>query len=242
MEPGLCRRVRARPRRRARRVYRKGRRRIVRRRSQSSAATADDRKRRADDDRGEGQSRERGRGGRVDHPASDADDRGEDERDDGRAEALNGAVDHRDVPVLDVHRAHDAEHDERRQHEEAARGDSAADAVERIADVRRELLRLGAGKRHAEVERVQEPALADPPPPLDQLGMHDRDLAGRPAEADHAELEPEAECLTLRWPHDLGAGGRQQASAAGPGSPRAARARRDPTAARSDRRRGCRSG
>ena len=38
----------------------------------------------------------------------------QDERDDGRSQALHGAVDNRDVPVLDVHRAHGAEDDERR--------------------------------------------------------------------------------------------------------------------------------
>ena len=164
----------------------------------------DDRERRAGDDRRKCEAGQRKGGGRVDHPAPDADDRCQDERDDGRSQALHGAVDNRDVPVLDVHRAHGAEDDERREHEEAARGDRATDAVERVPDVRRELLRLRAGERHAKVERVQEPALADPPAPLDELLVHDRDLAGRAAEADQAELEPEAEGTRLAGPDDLG--------------------------------------
>src|SRR5207342_1921991 len=62
---------------------------------------------------------------------------------------------------------------------------------------------------HAEVEGVQEPALADPPAPLDELLVHDRDLAGRPAEADQAELEPEAEGLPFAGSDDrLRPGGR----------------------------------
>jgi hypothetical protein len=40
---------------------------------------------------------------------------------------------------------------------------------------------------------VQEAPLADPAAPLDELGVHDRDLPGRPAEADEAELQPEAQ-------------------------------------------------
>ena len=52
---------------------------------------------------------------------------------------------------------------------------------------------LGAGQRHAEVEGVQEAALGNPAPPFDQFGMHHGDLAGRPAEADEAELEPIAQ-------------------------------------------------
>ena len=55
-------------------------------------------------------------------------------------------------------------------------------AVHQPADVDGELLRLGAGQQHAVVERVQEPLLADPAAPLDQLAVHDRDLACRPAE------------------------------------------------------------
>jgi hypothetical protein len=39
---------------------------------------------------------------------------------------------------------------------------------------------------------MQETLLADPTPPLHQLGMLDRDLLRRPAEAHEGQLQPEA--------------------------------------------------
>ena len=48
---------------------------------------------------------------------------------------------------------------------------------------------------------MEEAPLGDPAPPLDQLVVHDRDLAGRTAEADAAELEPEPERLPLGGHH-----------------------------------------
>src|SRR5215213_6463831 len=54
---------------------------------------------------------------------------------------------------------------------------------------------LGAGQKHAEVERPQVLALGDPALLLDQFSMHDRDLARRPTEVDEPELHPEPESL-----------------------------------------------
>jgi redox-sensitive bicupin YhaK (pirin superfamily) len=85
------------------------------------------------------------------------------------------------------------EDQQRRQHEERPGHDAAPGAVQQPADVGRELLRLRSRQHHAVVERVQEASLRDPAPALDQLLVHHRDLAGRSAEADEAELEPEAE-------------------------------------------------
>ena len=75
-------------------------------------------------------------------------------------------------------------------------------AVHEPADVGRELLRLGTGQQHAVVERVQEALLADPAAPVDELAVHDRDLAGRSAEGDEPELHPEAKGLG-EWHHCL---------------------------------------
>ena len=72
-------------------------------------------------------------------------------------------------------------------------GDQAAShTVQLPADVDGELQRLGARQQHAEVERAGEMTLVEPAPPLDHLAVHDRDLAGGPAERDEAELQPEA--------------------------------------------------
>jgi hypothetical protein len=48
--------------------------------------------------------------------------------------------------------------------------------------------RFGPGEQHAKVECVEEPVVADPTAFLDQLAVHDRDLAGRSAETDEPEL------------------------------------------------------
>jgi hypothetical protein len=50
------------------------------------------------------------------------------------------------------------------------------------------------------VAGVEEPLLAQSPPAVDDLAMHDGDLAGGSAEGDELELEPEAEGLAERAP------------------------------------------
>ena len=148
----------------------------------------DDRKRNARYDQPERDGRERQRRRCVDHASADPDHRGSDERDHCGPKPADDARDCGNLAVLDIDRAHDAKEHERGEHEEAAGGDRAAHAVHRVADVRGKLLRLRARERHAEVERVQEAALRDPATPLDELVVHDRDLPGRPTEADHPNL------------------------------------------------------
>src|SRR5271169_6402130 len=63
------------------------------------------------------------------------------------------------------------------------------------ADIGGQLLRFRARKHHAVVERVQKAPLRDPAAALDQLLVHDRNLAGWTAKADETELEPEAQRL-----------------------------------------------
>ena len=92
-----------------------------------------------------------------------------------------------------------ADQDEKRwQHEKPARHDAPPGAVHQPADVGRQLLRFGAGQHHAVVERMEETPFRDPAPPLDQLGVHHRDLPGRPAEGEEPELQPEPEGFAKR--------------------------------------------
>jgi hypothetical protein len=56
----------------------------------------------------------------------------------------------------------------------------------------------GPRQEHAEIQRVEEAALADPASLLHQLRLHDRDLPSRTAEADEAKLQPEAERFAKR--------------------------------------------
>src|SRR5687768_5439710 len=64
------------------------------------------------------------------------------------------------------------------------------------ADVSRKLLRFRPRQQHAVVQRVQKTSLRNPTPVLDQLLMHDRNLAGGTAKADEAELQPEKKGLS----------------------------------------------
>jgi hypothetical protein len=69
---------------------------------------------------------------------------------------------------------------------------------------------------------MEETALGNPLAPLDELLVQDRDLPRRTAEADEAELEPEAERFPeARVPRrerraTLGGGGFRHVVAAGP--------------------------
>ena len=93
----------------------------------------------------------------------------------------------------------------------------AAHAVQQPADIGRELLRLRPRQQHAEVERVQEARLVDPLLLVDHDAMHHGDLAGRAAEIDAADLEPDLEelaegrvcapavaCVVSSWSRRLG--------------------------------------
>jgi hypothetical protein len=76
------------------------------------------------------------------------------------------------------------EHEDGRDHEEGPCDDAPQSSVQPPTDVGRYLLSLGSGQKHAEVQRPQELPLRNPTLPLDQLLVHDRDLARRTAEVD----------------------------------------------------------
>jgi hypothetical protein len=106
--------------------------------------------------------------------------------------------DHRHLAIagVDVAERHDG--DDAGDDEQHAGHDAAERAVHQPADIGRELLRLRAGQQHAVVERMQEPLFRDPVLFLDDDPMHDRDLAGRPAEAQAGDPQPDAERLPQR--------------------------------------------
>src|SRR5215216_2938313 len=62
-------------------------------------------------------------------------------------------------------------------------------------DIRSDLLGLGTGQEHAEVERSQVLLLGDPALLLHQLFVHDGDLASRATEVYEPELHPKPERL-----------------------------------------------
>ena len=125
-------------------------------------------------------------------------------------------------PSVDVDDAERQDREEARQHEQHPGDHPAARAVQQPAEVDRELLRLRPRQQHAEVERVQEPRLADPALLVDEDAVHHRDLPGRAAEGQRRDPQPD--------PHRLGEGDAVRAV------PAAAPSRRPP---RSRARSGC---
>ena len=132
---------------------------------------------------------------RLQRAAADADQRLDHDHQHRRLDAEQRAVDHRDAAPEHVEQADREHHQRARQHEQDPGREPAAHAVQQPADVGGELLRLRPGQQHAEVERVQVALLLDPLLLVDQDAVHERDLARRPAEAEAADLEPDAERL-----------------------------------------------
>ena len=93
-----------------------------------------------------------------------------------------------DAAAERIEQAQAQHHERARQHEQDAGGEPAAHAVQQPADIGRELLRLRPRQQHAEIQRMQEARLVDPLLLVDQDAVHQRDLAGRPAEADRQPI------------------------------------------------------
>src|SRR5215216_183922 len=103
--------------------------------------------------------------------------------------------DHRHVGVGYSQVREEPQHEDGGDHEERAGHDPPYRPVQPPTDVGGHLLGLRARKEHAEVERPQVLALGNPPFPLDQLAVHDGNLARRSPEVDKTKLHPEPEGL-----------------------------------------------
>ena len=127
----------------------------------------------------------------LQHPRADALRRLQDDGRHRRFDAVEQSGHQRLLAIGDVQPGQSDQDEQRRQHEQHPGDDATPVAVQQPADIDRQLLGLGAGQHHAVVQCMQEAPLGNPAPPLDQLLVHDRDLPGRPAKADEAQLEPE---------------------------------------------------
>jgi hypothetical protein len=67
-------------------------------------------------------------------------------------------------------------------------------------DIDGKLLGFGARKQHAETECMKEETVANPFFFVDQVVVHDCDMAGGASKADPSQLEPKAQCLSKRRP------------------------------------------
>ncbi len=168
---------------------------------------ADCRRRRDDERKRDGKEEDRDKGRRRDgdvvRPAQGAlrhaEKRLDDDHEHGGLDAEKGRFHQRDlaeVCVSDGEREHDRGTG---QHEEKAGGETADRPVEPPADVSGELHRLGAGKQHAKVKRMQEALFRNPAPLIDDEAMHQGDLSGGAAEGQEADFAPERERLGKAW-------------------------------------------
>ena len=119
-------------------------------------------------------------------------ERVEDDREHRRLQPEQHARDRADIAGEDVEPAQPHDRDDAGEDEQQSGDEPAAHAVEQPADVGRELLRLGAGKQRAEVERVEETLLVDPAFFVDQHAVHQRDLRRRAAERQQGDPRPGA--------------------------------------------------
>ena len=99
------------------------------------------------------------------------------------------------MPARHVEPAQAEEEKDRGQDEPKSGRDPSPGTVEPPPEVGGELLGLGPGQEHAEIQRVEKMGVADPAIFLDQLPVHDRDLPGRAAETDESQLDPESQGL-----------------------------------------------
>ena len=130
----------------------------------------------------------------------DTEKRLDDDHEDGCLDAEKGRFHHRDFAVIGVADA-EPEHDQGAgEHEQKAGGETAERAVKPPADIGGELHRLGTGKKHAKVQRMQEALFRDPPPLIDEQPMHQRDLTRGSAEGQDADPAPHRERFGKAWP------------------------------------------
>ena len=74
-----------------------------------------------------------------------------------------------------------------------AGGETSNRAVKTPSDIGGELHRLGAGKKHAKVQRMEEALFRNPPPLVDEHAMHQRDLTRGAAQGQNADPGPQRE-------------------------------------------------
>ena len=166
-------------------------------RADQTRAQHDRRKRRSEQEqRREGRNRDHPRRDPGQRPRPDPDQRLEHDRQHRRLDPVEQPRHQRRLPERDVDEAQPHDREKPRQHEQQPRHQAPARAVQQPAQIDRQLMRLRPRQQHAEVERVQEPLLADPTLLLDQDAVHHRDLPGRTAEAQRRDPRPD--------PHRLG--------------------------------------
>ena len=156
----------------------------------------DDRERDVEEENSdEGEPRQRKHDPVLQRSLADPEDGLEDHRQYGRLEPEEQGDDQGHIAPGGIDVAEDHNGDDAGDNEQPAGHDAAERAVHQPTDIGGELLGLGSRQEHAVVQGVQEPCLGDPALLLDKDAMHDRDLSGRAAEAEHGDARPDPERL-----------------------------------------------
>jgi hypothetical protein len=129
---------------------------------------------------------------------ADADDRFNDNREHCGSKTEERRPDKADLAPLGIDDAERHQRDNARHDEQAARHDPAARAMHQPTYINGELLRFGAGKQHAVVERMHEAAFRHPSFFFDQNAVHHRNLSGGSAEAQRRDTQPDAKRFSGR--------------------------------------------
>ena len=108
------------------------------------------------------------------------------------------ALHQRHVAEQQIDRRQRGDDDRAGKHEQQPGDQPAAHAVQQPAGIGRELHRLRSGQQHAVVQRMQEPRLVEPALLVDEDAVHQRDLAGRPAERQQPDPGKDARRLAER--------------------------------------------
>jgi len=108
----------------------------------------------------------------------------------GRLDAVQQPGHRRHLPESHVAPTQRNQQQQRRQHEQAAGYQPTGGAVHQPADVGGQLLCFRTWQHHAVIQRVQKALLGNPAPLFDQFAVHQRNLPGRAAKADAAQLQP----------------------------------------------------
>src|SRR5206468_13018160 len=119
-----------------------------------------------------------------------------------RLEAVEEAADQRLGAGAGVRRRERPDDRRSGEDERGAAGEEARPARAAIAEMHRLLGGVRAGNQVRHAQEVEEALVTHPRPPRDDLLAHERDVGGRPAEADDIALMREEVVTRRKWVSD----------------------------------------
>ena len=115
-----------------------------------------------------------------------------DDGDDDRTDAVHHPAELRRVAHPDVGPGQTPDDEGGGQDEAGAGEEQPESAAASIPEMNRHLGRVGAGNQVGRGEQIEKVGVGQPPPPLDDLVPHHRDVRGRSAEGGHPQAQKQA--------------------------------------------------